>query len=60
MTTIIVTARRWAEGWELWIDPENVTSVHDLQDATQQVRDYLGTVDPETDHSDIELDLRIE
>ena len=57
MTTISATVRRWSGGWEVWLDDDNVTSVRHLQDATQQVRDYLDTIEPEVDHSDAELDL---
>lgn len=57
METVIVTARRWERGWELEIDPDNITQVRSLDRAAQQVRDYLDTVDPSTDHSAVEVEL---
>lgn len=52
MTTITVTAQRWDDGWELIIDDERATQVRTLDRAIQQVRDFLDTDDPSTDHSD--------
>lgn len=49
---ITTTAHRWEHGWELWLDGEPATQVTTLDQAAQQVRDYLDTVDPDTDHSD--------
>jgi len=53
-----VTAIPWKSGWDLYLDDDNVTSVEDLNDATQQVRDYLGTVEPEHDHSNVGVSIR--
>jgi len=50
MNTINVTARRWAGGWELEIDEDNITQVRNLTQARQQVIDYLDTIDPDTEH----------
>ncbi|MGV1033969.1 MAG: antitoxin HicB [Microbacteriaceae bacterium] len=50
-----VVARRWRGGWELQIDASNITQCRTLNTAPQQVRDYLDTLDPDTDHSDIEV-----
>lgn len=55
MNTITTTARRWEHGWELWIDGEAATQVTTLEHAAQQVRDYLDTVDPGTDHAEWEV-----
>ncbi|WP_030148638.1 hypothetical protein [Mycetocola saprophilus] len=55
MAEIVVTARRWERGWELEIDAQNATQVRTLDRAVQQVRDYLDTLDPETDHSSLEI-----
>lgn len=55
-TTYTVTARRWAEGWELHIEGEGVTQVRTLDQATSQVRDYLTTVH-ERDFTDTEVTL---
>lgn len=44
MTTYHVTAKRWAQGWELHIDGVGVTQVRSLARAEQQVRDYLETM----------------
>ena len=60
MTTIKATARKWSGGWEIWLDDDNLTSVRHLRNATQQVRDYLDTVEPEVDHSDVELDIDLD
>ena len=49
---ITATAHKWEHGWELWIDDEAATQVATLDKAAQQVRDYLDTEDPDTDHSD--------
>lgn len=54
---IIVTARRWARGWELILDEDNATQVSSLRRAAEQVRDYLDTIDPETDHSGVRVTL---
>lgn len=48
--TVSVSARRWAQGWELWISGEPATQADNLDDAAEQVRDYLDTIDPGTDH----------
>lgn len=58
METIIVTARRWERGWELEIDPDNITQVRSLDRAAQQVRDYLDTAEPDVDHSDVDVRIR--
>ena len=60
MTTIKATARKWSGGWEIWLDDDNLTSVRYLRNATQQVRDYLDTVEPEVDHSDVKLDIDLD
>ncbi|WP_300345582.1 hypothetical protein [Nesterenkonia sp.] len=62
MTTnaITVTARKWAHGWELIIDENNATQVRTLAHAAQQVRDYLDTIDPETDHSQVNVLLTLD
>ncbi len=44
MSTYTVTAVRWSRGWELHIDGEGVTQVRTLDQAVEQVRDYLATV----------------
>ncbi|MEU6855532.1 helix-turn-helix transcriptional regulator [Rothia kristinae] len=54
---LTVTARRWAHGWELIISEDDATQVRSLAHARQQVRDYLDTIDPDTDHSEIEIRL---
>lgn len=54
---ITVTARKWAHGWELIIDQDNATQVRSLAHATEQVRDYLDTIDPDTDHSQMSIAL---
>lgn len=53
--SLAVTARRWSAGWELVIDEDHVTSVRDLARATDQVRDYLDTIAPQTDHSQVSI-----
>jgi DNA-directed RNA polymerase specialized sigma24 family protein len=44
-------------GWDLIIDDDNATSTRYLSDATDQVRDYLDTLDPGTDHSTVQVDV---
>ncbi|QTH59823.1 antitoxin HicB [Corynebacterium hindlerae] len=55
---IVVQASRWEGGWDLVIDDNNATSVSALKHAKQQVRDYLDTVEPEVDHSHVEILIR--
>lgn len=57
MNTIDVTATRWDGGWELAIDDDPMTQVRTLDRAEQQVRDYLDTIEPEIDHSDVRVNL---
>ncbi len=52
MTELIVRARRWERGWELWLDENHVTQSTTLADAEQEVRDYLDTDQDDTDHSE--------
>lgn len=54
---ITVTARRWAHGWELILGEDDATQVRSLSHAQSQVRDYLDTIEPETDHSDVKVVL---
>lgn len=56
-TTLEVTAKRWTHGWELHFREHDVTQVRSLAHAEQQVRDYLDTIDPETDHSQLAIVL---
>ena len=60
MTVVKATARKWSGGWEIWLDDDNLTSVRHLRNATQQVRDYLDTVEPDVDHSGVDLDLDLD
>lgn len=53
--SLTVTARRWSGGWELSLDEDRATSVRDLARAADQVRDYLDTIAPETDHSQVSV-----
>ena len=46
-----VTATKWKLGWELTLDTGGVTQSRTLANAEQEVRDYLDTAEPETDHS---------
>ncbi|KQQ22110.1 hypothetical protein ASF48_02490 [Rathayibacter sp. Leaf299] len=55
--TVTVTAHRWVHGWELRIDGETATQVDLLDRAAQQVRDYLDTVEPGTDHRRWEVEI---
>ncbi|MCJ1695817.1 hypothetical protein MT349_08475 [Rathayibacter caricis] len=55
--TVTVTAHRWVHGWELRIDGETGTQVDSLDRAAQQVRDYLDTVEPGTDHRRWEVEI---
>lgn len=57
MTSIAVTARRWEHGWELILGEDDATQVRTLDKATQQVRDYLDTLHPETDHSEWDVEI---
>ncbi|MCL1838113.1 MAG: antitoxin HicB [Propionibacteriaceae bacterium] len=52
MKETIVKATRWKLGWELSLNSGGLTQVRTLARAEQQVRDYLDTVEPATDHSD--------
>lgn len=57
---ITITAHRWEGGWELHLDGEPITQVTTLDKAADQVRDYLDTITPETDHSGWVIDVRPE
>lgn len=57
MSTINAKARRWAGGWELEIDADNMTQVRNLGHARQQIVDYLDTVDSDTDHSGWDISI---
>jgi len=52
MDDVTAIATRWALGWELTVGNIGATQVRTLATAEQQVRDYLDTVDPATDHVD--------
>ena len=58
MNCITVTVTHWDGGWELEIDPENITQVRTLAKAAAQVRDYLDTLHPEVDHSNWKIQLK--
>lgn len=49
--TYNVTAKRWDKGWELHIEGVGVTQARILEDAAQQVVDYIETLE------DIEVPL---
>ena len=61
VNTYHVQARRWGGGWELHIHGEGVTQCRTLEQAGQQVLDYLETVhddfDSDAAHIEIEYDL---
>lgn len=57
MNSISVTARQWEYGWELWIGDEVATQVSTLDKAATQIRDYLDTIEPATDHSDWDVTI---
>ena len=60
MSAIIhVIAKRWESGWDLILDEDNVTSVTHLDNAEQQVRDYLDTIQPNVDHSSIAINIEL-
>lgn len=54
-TVVTVTVKRWEHGWELHCREGDVTQVRSLAHADQQVRDYLDSVDPDTDHSELSI-----
>ena len=55
ITNVNVTATRWKLGWELELDRGGVTQVRTLANATQQILDYLDTVEPDVDHADCNI-----
>lgn len=57
---VAVTASRWEHGWDLVIDEENATSIAQLKNAEAQVRDYLDTIDPSVDHSDVPVVVTVD
>ncbi|EEB62350.1 hypothetical protein [Corynebacterium amycolatum] len=60
MSAIIhVIAKQWEKGWDLILDEDNVTSVSHLDNAEQQVRDYLDTIEPNVDHSSIAVSIKV-
>jgi hypothetical protein len=54
-----VTALRWDHGWELHVGGVGVTQVDRLEDAEQQVRDLIESLD-ELGASGDDVDVRIE
>ena len=56
MKILTITARRWEGayegGWELYDGDHILTQVARLEDACQQVTDYLDTINPNTPHDD--------
>lgn len=59
MNSITVIVTRWDGGWELEIDPDNITQVRNLAKAPAQVRDYLDTRHPDEDHSAWKINLEL-
>lgn len=61
MKILTITARRWEGayegGWELYDGDHILTQVTRLNDARQQVIDYLDTIDPKTPHDDWDIRL---
>ena len=56
---VVVHARARSGGWELVLDDEQATQVNELDFAEQQVRDFLDTLEPDLDHSDVDVDIII-
>lgn len=56
---VVVQARAWSGGWELVLDDGQATQVSELDFAEQQVRDFLDTLEPELDHSDVDVEIII-
>ena len=54
-----VTAQKWKHGWDLILDTEHATSVTNLCDAEHQVRDYLDTICPGLDHSEVDVRVNV-
>ncbi|MDN5655474.1 MAG: hypothetical protein L0G46_10375 [Kocuria sp.] len=54
---VVVQARAWSGGWELIFDDEQAIQASELDFAEQQVRDFLDTVEPELDHSDVDVEI---
>ena len=59
MSTYTVNATRWRGGWELHIDGEGVTQCRTLDQAAQQVIDYLETVHDDQDFSGDDTHIEI-
>ncbi|AHU89933.1 hypothetical protein [Trueperella pyogenes] len=57
MEKLIITARRWSGGWELWHEDEVWTQVRTLPKARQQVIDYLDTIEEDIDHSNYDITI---
>lgn len=58
--TYHVTAKPWANGWELHVDGVGVTQCHTLTDAESTVRDFIATwydLDECTDPIELALQL---
>ncbi|WP_375430487.1 hypothetical protein [uncultured Friedmanniella sp.] len=56
MPTYTVRTIKWRDGWELHVDGEGVTQARTLEDAPQEVRDYLS-VKHGRDFSDARIEL---
>ena len=57
MAKVNITAYRWAKGWELCSGDDCPAQVRHLSEAGRQVIDYPNTVEPETDHSNWEINI---
>lgn len=57
MVTVAVTP--WQHGYEVALDGEPITQAADLDGVGRQVRDYLDTRDPRSDHGTVDVHLRL-
>ncbi|WP_244231378.1 hypothetical protein [Saccharomonospora piscinae] len=57
MTTYVVSAKRWARGWELHIEGVGVTQVRSLSSAEATAREYIAfALDLDDEHA-FEIDV---
>lgn len=56
---VVVDVTPWGGGFEVALDGETITQAAALDDVGRQVRDYLDTIDPRSDHSTVDVHLRL-
>lgn len=59
LAMVNVDVTPWRNGYEIALNGETITQVDRIDGAAQQVRDYLGTIDPDSDYTDVDVHLHL-